>query len=237
LWTADFSIGQWHQVAIHIHWSQNAQLGSVDVWFDGVQVVTAHKAQTKPDGNTLFYQQGLHRKVQEPFVDTIYIDDFIEADTFAEAQIAAPNQPDGGTAIGPLDSGVTGEGGVTAEGGAATGSASGSGSGASSGAASGSASGASSGSGATSGAMATTGNTAGSGTASGSTDSGTSAGASSAVAVSGTASAGSSAPPTSSSKSGCTIESGRAPGATLAWAFGLVGVAAAKRRRRLTARR
>jgi Polysaccharide lyase len=102
LWSADFAIGKWHQVAIHVHWSTNAKLGSVDVWFDGQQVVTAYKAQTKADGNTLFYQNGLHRKVEEPFVDAIYFDDFIEADSFAEAKIGAPtaSAPDGG-ALGP----------------------------------------------------------------------------------------------------------------------------------------
>jgi hypothetical protein len=100
LWTADFSIGKWHQVAIHVHWSTDKTKGSVDVWFDGQQVVTGAKAQTKPDGNTLFYQNGLHRKVMESFTDTIYFDDFIEADTMAEAQIGSPAQPGGGVDAG-----------------------------------------------------------------------------------------------------------------------------------------
>jgi hypothetical protein len=105
LWSADFVIGKWHQVAIHVHWSTNPKLGGVDVWFDGKQVVTAYAFQTKPDANTLFYQNGLHRKSPPPagmnIVDTIYIDDFIEADTFAEAQIAAPidSESDGGTGV------------------------------------------------------------------------------------------------------------------------------------------
>ncbi|HEY2730009.1 MAG TPA: heparin lyase I family protein [Polyangia bacterium] len=114
LWTADFSIGKWHQVAIHVHWSVDKTKGSIDVWFDGQQVVTAAKAQTKPDTNTLFYQNGLHRKVMENFTDTIYFDDFIEADTMAEAQIAAPVQPgavaDAGTDA--VDAGGNGGGGA-----------------------------------------------------------------------------------------------------------------------------
>jgi MYXO-CTERM domain-containing protein len=113
LWTADFSIGKWHQVAIHVHWSVDKTKGSIDVWFDGQQVVTAAKAQTKPDTNTLFYQNGLHRKVMENFTDTLYFDDFIEADTMAEAQIAAPVQPgavaDAGTDA--VDAGGNGGGG------------------------------------------------------------------------------------------------------------------------------
>ena len=78
LWTGDFSIGKWHQIAIHVHWSTNANVGSVDFWFDGVQVVTAKKAKTKADGNRLFYQTGLHRTLPANFNDTIYFDDFVE---------------------------------------------------------------------------------------------------------------------------------------------------------------
>ena len=44
-WTADFTAGVWHQIAIHVHWSTNAANGTVDVWFDGAQVVTSCKAQ------------------------------------------------------------------------------------------------------------------------------------------------------------------------------------------------
>lgn len=134
IWTAEFTIGKWHQVAIHVHWSTNAQLGSVDVWYDGQQVVTAYKAKTKADTNTLFYQNGLHRKSPGNFVDTIYIDDFVEADSFAEARIAPPMQPgdDGGTAAdAAVDAGSEdvggGAGGATTIGTGGAGGASGSG--------------------------------------------------------------------------------------------------------------
>ncbi|HEX3695105.1 MAG TPA: heparin lyase I family protein [Polyangia bacterium] len=97
LWTADFTVGVWHQVAIHVHWSTTAT-GSVDAWFDGVQVVTNHQGKTKADTNTLFYQNGLHRRAPGNFTDIIYFDDLIEADTFTEAKIMASDQPgtDGG---------------------------------------------------------------------------------------------------------------------------------------------
>src|SRR6478735_7483306 len=54
LWTGDFTKGAWHQIAIHVLWSTNAQTGTVDIWFDGAKVVTAAHAKTKADGNTLF---------------------------------------------------------------------------------------------------------------------------------------------------------------------------------------
>ena len=119
LWTADFAKGVWHQVAIHVLWSTNAQTGAVDVWFDGQQVVTAAKAKTKADGNTLFFQTGLHRKDPANFDDTIYFDEFIEADTLADAKIAAPIADPAGTG-----GGVAGMAGAA---GAAGGSAAGAG--------------------------------------------------------------------------------------------------------------
>jgi Polysaccharide lyase len=123
LWTGDFEIATWHQIAVHVHWSQNAAMGSVDFWLDGKQVVTGSKYKTKPDGNDLFYQTGLHRILPMNFTDVIYFDDFIEADTQDEIKIAAPTQPtqptDGGA---PADgaSGASGAGGATGAAGSTT---------------------------------------------------------------------------------------------------------------------
>ncbi len=121
VWTADFTKGVWHQVAIHVHWSTNAQQGLIDLWFDGVKVVDAVKAKTKADSNTLFYQTGLHRKDTAQQTDVIYLDEFIEADNEADAKIAAPT---------PMMGGAGGSGGG---GGGAAGSGSGGASGAASG--------------------------------------------------------------------------------------------------------
>lgn len=125
-WTGDFTKGAWHQVAIHVHWSQNQAMGSVDLWFDGVKVVNGVKAKTKADGNTLFYQTGLHRKDTSDNTDTIYIDDFIEADTEAEAKIAAPtpaNAAGGSGGGGGSSAGGSSAGGAATGGGAVGGSA------------------------------------------------------------------------------------------------------------------
>ena len=101
-------------------WSTNAQTGTVDVWFDGTKVVTAAHAKTKADTNTLFFQTGLHRKDPSNFVDTIYLDEFIEADSEADAKIAAPTPENGGGGTG-------GAGGMGGAAGAGGGSAAGAG--------------------------------------------------------------------------------------------------------------
>ncbi|HEV3031857.1 MAG TPA: heparin lyase I family protein [Polyangia bacterium] len=144
LWMADFSIGKWHQVAMHVHWSTDPTKGIIDVWFDGQQVVTNYKTQTAADANTLFFQTGLHRRSVANFTDTIYFDDFTEADALADAQIGAPTPGDGGAPLdaasadgsadatgaaggggttGALDAGATGAAGAGATGAAGAGEA------------------------------------------------------------------------------------------------------------------
>jgi MYXO-CTERM domain-containing protein len=158
VWTGDFSKGVWHQVAIHVHWSTNAQQGSIDLWFDGVKVVNAVKAKTKADNNSLFFQTGLHRKDTEQVTDVIYLDEFIEADSEAEAKIAAPTPLGGSGGSGGASAG--GSGGSATSGGSsgAAGSSAGSGGAASGGGAGGALSGGTGGlAGGSAGAPATTG--------------------------------------------------------------------------------
>jgi MYXO-CTERM domain-containing protein len=213
VWTADFAIGTWHQVALHVHWSTNATLGGVDVWFDGKQVVTAYKAKTKADANTLFYQNGLHRKNPANFVDTIYMDDFVEADSLADAQIAAPlaSGMDGGGADGSAGTdGSTGTG-DTGAGGATSGASDG----------------------ATTGGDATTGG-AGTSGASGSSGSGAGGTADGATGASGATSgaagmSGFAAPAASGSGCGCAVPGTHTRATPLASLFALIGLALARR--------
>lgn len=119
LWTADFTTGAWHQLAIHVLWSTDPSKGQVDVWFDGQQVVTAAKAKTKADGNTLFFQTGLHRRqiYNVTTDDTLYFDEFIEGDSMADIKIGAPMaNPGGGGSGGSSAGGAAGAGGGSAAG-------------------------------------------------------------------------------------------------------------------------
>lgn len=124
LWTGDFTAGVWHQIAIHVHWSTNEQMGSVDFWLDGMQVVTGETAKTKADGNTLFFQTGMHRSEVGAFTETVYIDNFIEADSMADAQIMAPVMAGGAGGAGGT-AGSAGAGGTAMAGGAGAGGAAG----------------------------------------------------------------------------------------------------------------
>ena len=51
-WEGDFTVGRWHQLGMHIHWSEDPARGNVKLWWDGV-VVLDKKVQTKgPQAST-----------------------------------------------------------------------------------------------------------------------------------------------------------------------------------------
>ena len=88
-WTADFTTRRWHQMAMHIHWSPDPKVGRIKLWYDG-EVVVDIKAPTKPDANPMFFQTGIHRADRATEVDTIFLDNFIEADTLADVMPVKP---------------------------------------------------------------------------------------------------------------------------------------------------
>jgi hypothetical protein len=82
-WEAGFSIGQWHRLAMHIHWSEDKEAGFTRLWFDGKQVLD-RKLKTKGPESVYFCQPGIHRSPHQPSVDTIYFDEFLLASTLDE---------------------------------------------------------------------------------------------------------------------------------------------------------
>lgn len=128
-WSADFTLNQWHLIAHHIHWSQNAQEGSITVWYDGKVVVNAIKLATKPDGQALFTQLGFHRAQRSDLVDAIYLDGVIEADSEADLlALPVPMMAGGGAGGGGAGgmsgtAGAAGSSGAGGSGGSAAGSA------------------------------------------------------------------------------------------------------------------
>jgi hypothetical protein len=91
--------GVWHRIAMHILFSEDAAVGTVDVWFDGVQVVTGAHASFLADANSAFTQIGLLRGAIE-FTDApvIFLDDAIEGDSLESVRPDALSAaPDAGT--------------------------------------------------------------------------------------------------------------------------------------------
>lgn len=82
-WDGEFAVGRWHQLAMHIRWSEDATRGNVRLWFDGVQVLDK-RLKTKGAESVYFCQPGIHRSPHDAAVDTIYFDNFVLADTLEE---------------------------------------------------------------------------------------------------------------------------------------------------------
>ncbi|MCA9129672.1 MAG: polysaccharide lyase [Planctomycetales bacterium] len=82
-WQAEFEIGKWHQLAMHIRWSEDPTKGSVSLWFDGKKVLEKN-LKTKGAESVYFCQPGIHRSPHRESIDTIFFDNFILADKLSE---------------------------------------------------------------------------------------------------------------------------------------------------------
>ncbi len=88
-WEADFTVGRWHQLGMHIHWSEDPGRGNVKLWWDG-EVVLDKRVQTKGPQVVYFSQPGIHRSPRSKSIDTIYFDDILCATTLDEIEIRKP---------------------------------------------------------------------------------------------------------------------------------------------------
>jgi len=75
--------GRWHDFALHVLWSRDAEKGFVELWFDGEKVVPLTKTATLKDENVAFFQIGLFRETSE-VPETIIIDHVTEATTLED---------------------------------------------------------------------------------------------------------------------------------------------------------
>jgi len=91
-WEADFAVGRWHQLGMHIHWSEDPAKGNVRLWWDG-DLVLDKKLPTKGPESVYFSQPGIHRDPHSKSVDTIYFDDILCATTLDEIKIRKPEPP------------------------------------------------------------------------------------------------------------------------------------------------
>lgn len=88
-WEADFTVGPWHQLGMHIHWSEDPARGNVRLWWDG-DLVLDKRVQTKGPETVYFSQPGIHRDPHARSVDTLYFDDILCATTLEEIEIRKP---------------------------------------------------------------------------------------------------------------------------------------------------
>ncbi len=75
--------GQWHRIALHIHWSTNPQVGSTETWINGKHM-GKHHFQTLPEKNVLMFTQIGILRTQENSTEEIYIDGALQTDNLTE---------------------------------------------------------------------------------------------------------------------------------------------------------
>lgn len=85
IWTMEDGAtpGHWHRIAMHIRWSANPNLGSVETWIDGKHKGKHHFKNLPAKDALMFTQIGILR-TQEDTVEEIYIDGAIETDNLTE---------------------------------------------------------------------------------------------------------------------------------------------------------
>lgn len=75
--------GEWHRIALHIHWSTDARKGSAEIWFDGKHMGKNH-FKTLPAKNALMFTHLGLLRAQEDSTATILIDGAMETDNLTE---------------------------------------------------------------------------------------------------------------------------------------------------------
>lgn len=85
--------GVWRDVAMHIHWSSDADKGFVEVWLDGESMGKTPMATRVNDTDPMFTQMGILRDRREE-TEVIYIDNAREGETIeAVLQAFDANRP------------------------------------------------------------------------------------------------------------------------------------------------
>lgn len=95
LWKSDAAIktNQWHDIAMHVHWSTDSGKGYVSVWFDGTAVVTKAPARTLvPGDDCVFIQLGILRDFTDS-IEEIYIDNALAASNIEDILTAQNDSP------------------------------------------------------------------------------------------------------------------------------------------------
>jgi hypothetical protein len=75
--------GQWHRLALHIHWSTDPKVGSVETWVNGKHM-GKHHFKTLPVKDALMFTQIGILRSQENSREIIYIDGALRTDNLTE---------------------------------------------------------------------------------------------------------------------------------------------------------
>ena len=125
VWTHPLERGKWHDFILHVKWSADPAVGSVELWYDGQQVLRQTSGATMLAGMDNIMKQGLYRNDTIAQTGVLYHDGMTVATTLADvlpppppppattsttSGPPAPQPPATGTTSSPAD--TTGTGGA-----------------------------------------------------------------------------------------------------------------------------
>ena len=80
--------GAWHRIVYHVKWSADPAIGFVDLWWDGVKVVTQAKGETFVDDDPAVIQLGLLKNPPAPpQAVVLYVDEAIDGEAYADVSL------------------------------------------------------------------------------------------------------------------------------------------------------
>lgn len=81
LWRAPLIKGRWIEFVMHIKWSRDWNVGFIELWVDGVQVVPKTFTANLDSDGMVYMKQGLYRDRTTSITQTVYHDGMIVATT------------------------------------------------------------------------------------------------------------------------------------------------------------
>jgi hypothetical protein len=76
-WRGPLKRGSWHAFRLHVVWSANPAVGSVELWHNGVKVVGPVSVATMIPGQGVYLKQGLYRSATHTAVGVVHHDGLV----------------------------------------------------------------------------------------------------------------------------------------------------------------
>ena len=111
VWTHPLERGKWHDFILHVKWSADPAVGSVELWYDGQQVLRQTSGATMLAGMDNIMKQGLYRNDTIAQTGVLYHDGMTVATTLADVLPPPPTPAStaGGEAGDALPAGAVDE--------------------------------------------------------------------------------------------------------------------------------
>lgn len=84
IWTTPLTRGQWSDFMMHVKWSDDPNVGFVELWYQGQQVLTKRMMATQFDKTGQYLKMGLYRDEKIASVGELFHDNFVMGTTMED---------------------------------------------------------------------------------------------------------------------------------------------------------